>query len=176
MIESCSSLRCDWFQGVSKRLARIAVDFSPWRAPDTLARGKGPYLSNALARTIRAAVESWRHQRAVRSASESTLHLHLGQIDRCLPFVGGVVADPQGAVLPHQAGIAGVAAGRQLQELGQVPALWIDSAERSAGAAIVEADGGDESAVGQAEHVRAADTHPHVAPGPLPIRRHGRAQ
>ena len=41
---------------------------------------------------------------------------------------------------------------------------------------VVEADAGDESAVGQPDHLRAADGHAQVAPGPRRVGRPGRAE
>src|SRR5215204_1323959 len=101
--------------------------------------------------------------------------LHLRKVDVRLALVARIVADPEQAVVEDQAGVAGVAAGGEGQQLGELAGVWVNPAEARAGVLAVKADGGDEPAVGQEDHCGAADPLAEVLPRPLLVRRRRRA-
>src|ERR1044071_1421626 len=69
------------------------------------------------------------------------------EVDLGFAFVAGVVADPKLILVPDKAGVAAIAAGRKFEEFGELAGGRINGGDAHAGAAVVEADTGDETAV-----------------------------
>ena len=69
--------------------------------------------------------------------------------------------------MPNHARIAGISAGRKLEELVQRPPLLITPAQRSPGAAVVKSDGCQQSPVGQFDQAGAAQANPQILPLPM---------
>ena len=75
-----------------------------------------------------------------------------------------------------EAGVGRVATGRKLEEFGQFAGGAIDFDDGGARAFIVEADAGDETAVVEADDLRAADFGGGVFPLPICVGRPGDAE
>ncbi len=103
--------------------------------------------------------------------SGGSTQFHFRQVDARLAFVRGVVADPEEPVVKHKPGVTGVAAGRQLEALGEFAGAGINPRQRRAHGAIVEPHGGEEPAVRQAQQVRPADFRAEILPGPICVGR-----
>src|SRR5437867_7888443 len=109
------------------------------------------------------------------SRSQSA-ELDLCQVDARLRLVRRIVADPEEAFVVDDAGVAGVASRRQGNELAQGAFLAVDPAKAGAYSVSIKAHGGDEAGIGKLDHLGAANLYPKVLPGPLRVRRLGRAK
>src|SRR5947209_4192524 len=81
--------------------------------------------------------------------------LDLGEVDGRLALVRRVVADPEQAVVPDEAGVAAVAAAGEGED--RLIRLEGHPGDDRPGASGVAPAGGPERAVGEAEEVRAAE-------------------
>src|SRR5262249_28555812 len=83
---------------------------------------------------------------------------------------------PEQVALPDQARVARIAAGGKRQELVEGAGPRVDPSQGRADLVVIETDAPHEPAVAQADHLRAADLHPQVAPAPRGVRGVRRAE
>ena len=69
--------------------------------------------------------------------------------------------------MQDEAGVACVAAGGQLEDFRELAGDRVDPAERRAHWGVVESHGGNEAAVRESDHLRAADSHSQILPIPF---------
>lgn len=100
-----------------------------------------------------------------------------GEIDRSFSFVAGVIADEEFSVFKNEARVAGVAFGGEDEDLAEVFLGWVEPEQGGTGAAFgVDASGGEEAAIGEAEEGGSAELLAEVVPGPVGVRGAGGEQ
>jgi len=93
-----------------------------------------------------------------------------GEINGRFSFVAGVIADKEFSVFKDEAGVAGVAFGGEDEDLTELFLGGIEPEEGGAGTAFgVDASGGEEAAIGEAEEGGSAELLAEVVPGPVGV-------
>ena len=93
-----------------------------------------------------------------------------GEINGRFSFVAGVIADEEFAVFKDEAGVAGIAFGGEDEDLAELFLNGIEPEECGSGTAFgVNASGGEESAIGEAEEGGSTELLAEVVPGPVGV-------